>query len=275
MAEKQVSVRCDNVKGQGVPLPEGWQVAFRALVLPKIAQRSAVKANAESGHCRLHCKVLGVALPFPELAVSQEEQVGCVMVLAASGGGRVAVVLCAHVQGMEWLYYPYCNGDAAGTIESAHLVRDDMESATRLDPIEAELNEIVQLIHRNESSFSQLLAEAAWRAEEHRAFSRGVPFDVDIASLGYEANPFLWQRGSKEHVCIAWNLADSPNPIAADEEEVSSTLCWHRLDDALSKGWSFQSPRFNAVQPVKAAELRSMLEEKATVSFKISGCPCG
>ena len=41
------------------------------------------------------------------------------------------------------------------------------------------------------------------------------------------------------------------------------------------KGGHFQSPRFNAVQPVKAAELRSMLEEKATVSFKITGCPCG
>ena len=258
-----------------MPLPDGWQVAFRALVLPKIAQRSAAKANAESGHCFLHCKVLGAALPFPELAVSlQGEQVGSLMVLAASGGGRVAVVLCAHVQGMEWLYYPHCNGDAADTIESAHLVRDDMESATRLDPKEAELNEMVQFIHRNESSFSQLLAEAAWRAEEHRAFSRGVPFDVDIASLGYEANPFLWQRGSKEHVCIAWNLADSPNPIAADEEEVSSKLRWDRLDHALSKGWSFPSPRFNAVQPFKAAELRSMLEEKATVSYKITGCLC-
>ena len=272
-----MSVRCDKAKDQGVPLPIGWQAAFNALRLPEIAQRSAAKAIAETGHCCLQCRVLGTALPLPALASSlQEEQVGSLIVLSVPGGNRSAVVLCAHVHGTQWLCHQCVDGDAAGTIDSAHLVLEDMESATRLDPIEAELDKIVGLIHNNASKFSQLFAEAAWRAEEHRASSRGVPFDADIASVGYEANPFAWQHGNKVDICVAWSLGGSADPpAAADEEMVPSKLSWHRLNNALSKGWSFPAPRFGVVQPIKAEELHSMLEEKAKLTSKSLLWPCG
>ena len=105
IAEKKVFLRCQNVLDRGVPLPDNWQVAFRAFALPMISQRSAAKAKAESGHRCLQCKVLGAARPMPELAgPSQEEQVGSLMVLSGPGGSRCAAVLCAHVQGRQWFY---------------------------------------------------------------------------------------------------------------------------------------------------------------------------
>ena len=118
IAEKKVFLRCDNVELHGVPLPDNWQVAFRAwAALPMISQRSAAKAKAESGHRCLQCKVLGAARPMPELAgPSQEEQVGSLMVLSGPGGSRCAAVLCAHVQGMQWFYYECCDGDVAAAI---------------------------------------------------------------------------------------------------------------------------------------------------------------
>ena len=139
VAEKQVSVRYDNVKDRGVPLPDGWEVAFRTLVLPKIAQRSAAKAKTESSHDSLQCKVLGTALPIPELACpSQEEHVGSLMVLSGTGGSRRPVVLCAHVQGMEWFCYQCSDGDPADTIDIDDLVLDDVDSPARLDPTKEE-----------------------------------------------------------------------------------------------------------------------------------------
>ena len=276
-AEEQVILRCNHVKDQGVPLPRGWQVAFRALLLPKIAQRSAAKASVEAGHGSLECKVLGVAQPLPTLTVSSPEaQVGSLMVLSAHGGGRSPVVLCAHVQGMQWLCYLFCDGDAMDAIDSVHLVLDDVDTATKLDPTEEEIDKMVKLVHGNESSFSKLFAEAAWRAEEHRASLRGASFDAGAASVGYEADPFLWQHGSKAHVCIVWTLAGSADSsLAAGEEMVPSKFRWHRLDDALSKGWSFPAPRFNAVPPLKAEELRYILEGKAAYTEKNTLCPCG
>ena len=38
IAEEKVFMRCAHAIDQGVPLPSDWQVAFRALQLPKIAQ---------------------------------------------------------------------------------------------------------------------------------------------------------------------------------------------------------------------------------------------
>ena len=262
-----------------MPLPDGWEVAFRALALPKIAQRSAAKANANIGQHCLQCKVIGTALPFPELKVSlEEEQVGSLIILSGPGGRRSAGVLCAHVQGTQWLYYPCGEHHAADTIDSAHLVLDHVDSATRSAPTEAELDKMVNLIHGNQSIFSQLFAEASWRAEEQRAASRGAPVDLDIASVGYEANPFLWRHGIREHVCVAWSPAKSPNPIAAAEDEaIPSKFGWHRLDNILAKGWSFPPPRIDAALPlqIQPEELRARLEEKAEEAQRRTLCPCG
>ena len=60
VAEKQMSVKCTKAKDQGVPLPDGWHVALRAMLLPKTAERSAVKAMP-SGQSVGHCT------PLPEL----------------------------------------------------------------------------------------------------------------------------------------------------------------------------------------------------------------
>ena len=276
VAEKQVTVRCAHVKDQGVPFPGGWEVAFRALALPQIAQRSAAKAIAETGQSCLQCKVLGAALPLPELAVpSEEEQVGSLMVISGCDGNRCAVVLCAHVQGTEWLYYPFCHSDAADIVDIDHLLLDDLASAERLEATKEDVDKFVSLIHENQSRFSELLAEAAWKAEEHRASSRSASFNADIAIMGFEANPFSWHHGNSVRVCVAWTSAGSRNPPSAAAEIVPSKFGWHRLDDALSKGWSFPSPRFHAVPAFKAEELHSMLEEKAKWAEKTLLWPCG
>ena len=278
-ADKKVSVKYNNIKGQGVPLPDGWQIAFRALALPKIAQRSAAKASADVGHRCFQCKVLGTALPLPELKVSLgEEQAGSLVVFSGHGGRRLAGVLCAHVQGAQWLYYPCGQDHPANAIDGADLVLDRVDSAARADPTEAELDKMVNLIRSNHSSFSRVFAEAAWRAEEQRASLRGIPVDLDVAAVGYEANPFLWQHGIKEHVCIVWSSAVSPkSSAAAGEEAEPSKFAWHRLGYILSEGWSSQPPRSDAALPlqIQAQELRARLEEKAEEEYRGTGCACG
>ena len=275
VAEEDVSVKCGNAKDQGVPLPNGWQVAFRALVLPQIAERSAVKANAEQGSHRLQCKVLGIALPLPEFpSAIEEEQVGSLRVFSNPGGSRRVVVLCAYVQGTEWLYFEI-DSNVADTIDVNHVVLGDMQCATLSNLAEDELDMMLNLIQHKTDTFSRLFAEAAWRAEEHRASSRGVPFDADLASVRYEANPFLWPGGNTSQVCVAWARPCSPprSAVAADEM-VPSKFSWHRLDNALSKGWSFPSPRFNAVLPMEAAELRMMLDDHAKWTSTTWLWPC-
>ena len=131
VAEEDVSVTCGHAKDQGVPLPNGWQVAFRALVLPQIAERSAVKANTEQGSHRLQCKVLGIALPLPEFpSAIEEEQVGSLRVFSNPGGSRRVVVLCAYVQGTEWLYFEI-DSNVADTIDVNHVVLGDMIKSCR------------------------------------------------------------------------------------------------------------------------------------------------
>ena len=77
-------------------------------------------------------------------------------------------------------------------------------------------------------------------------------------------------------VCVVWTLPRLATPIASDADEVvPSKFGWHRLDDALSKGWSFPSPRFHTVLPLRAEELRPMLEEKAEWEYRRTGCACG
>ena len=276
VAEQRVSVKCGNAKDQGVPLPNGWQVALRALVLPKIAERSAVKANSEQGHRSLHCKVLGIALPFPELPIpTEEEQAGSLRVLLNPDGVRRVILLCAHVQGTEWLHYEL-DSNSADTIDSNHMALSDVQRATLPNLAEDDLDMTLKLIQHQKCRFAQLFAEAAWRAEDHRASSRGTPFDAALASVGYAANPFLWSEGNISQVCVAWTFPCSARLHAvADEEMVPSKFGWHRLDHVLSKGWSFPSPRFDAVQPLGAAELRSKLEENARWTERTLLSPCG
>ena len=276
VAEERVSMRYNNTTSKGVPLPSGWQVAFRALELPKIAERSAAKAVSEQGHHSLHCKVLGIALPLPELpSPTEEEQVGSLRVLSNPGGSRSVILLCAHVQGTEWFYYEF-DSNSADTIDITHMVLGDVQCAALPNLAEDELDMTLNLIQHKKNSFSQLFAEAAWGAEEHRASSRGTPFDTDLASVGYEANPFLWPEGNTSQVCVAWTLPCSArlHDVAA-EEMAPSKFGWHRLSDALSKGWSFPSPRLAAVQPFEAAELRSKLEEHAKWTERTVLWPCG
>ena len=276
MAEEQVSLRCQSVKDRGVPMPNGWQLAIQALKLPEIARRSAAKAIAEFGYDGLECKVLGIARSLPELSGALHDQIGSLRVLSSPDIGRRPAVLCAHVRGTEWLCHYFCDGDDGHVFDIDRVALADVESTTVVDAVEEEVDPLMRAIYQNKFGFSNLLAEAAWRAEEHRASSCCAKLDAGIAAEGYESNPFLWQHGSRVRVCVVWSFlgyADSGAPGA--KEVVPSKFGWHSLHNALSEGWSFPLPRLSAVRPTQGDELRARLEDKAKWEEKRTMCPCG
>ena len=191
-SEQQAEVRCDDATRRGVPMPEGWRMALRALSLPLVAERSAAKVSGDAGCGVLSCSVLGVARGPPSAPEVAGAHVGAIKVFEGPGGVQRVYVLCAQVQGCEWLCHPGRAADEDEAFDVSGLAVRDIDAAECRDPSEGAAGTLVALMKGHKAQFAQLLAEAAWKAEELRAQREGRDIDVDAASACFEASPFSW-----------------------------------------------------------------------------------
>ncbi len=105
---------------RGVPLPDGWRTAIRALDLCVVAEKATHEAAYPRNIQNPACAFLGAARSA-ELP-REEEQLLCV---GAVVGKEAQYIACAHVQDHHWLVYP---ADALETdaLDPALLIMKDI-----------------------------------------------------------------------------------------------------------------------------------------------------
>ena len=95
---------------------------------------------------------------------------------------------------------------------------------------------------------SQEDAEATWKAEERSAELEDRDVNLDIASSGFEDNPFL--RGLKlrtAHVTVAWSATN----LSAESKTQAWQLCVHAVENLLKHGKILPAPSFATELPVR------------------------
>ena len=206
----EVKVRCNHVLDQGVPLPEAWVTALRALSLDHVAAQSAEKIqNDEPGLSEVRCEVLG----FP--TVSRVEAQGKIVALSV-GGERVVYFLCTQIAGSSWFVHRGSYKDTGELEEDAFQEKDldvkdieadafDEKQRKRLRTSPA-VNTLRWLVQSKDYTWRRLLAIAHFRAQEQRATTQ--PFDTSGPARGFERNPFGWDVGqgrqSQINVTFLW-----------------------------------------------------------------------
>ena len=183
-----MQVRLDHASAQGVPLPEHWKAAVRCIGLPAKATKAAKLVRKAVALDAVDCVLLGqpksTAMPDPTIA-----RVPGALVNLLHEGTVQAFLLVAHIDGDRW----FCHG--GGPTEDAFnakglcikdIVLDAAQKARRRKS--AKTCDLRTKAISNPESWSACVAYATWRA----AFIQADGRPLNMASAGFESNPFLW-----------------------------------------------------------------------------------
>ena len=194
-------VLVSNAFFQGVPLPDGWRPALRALQALKDARRVS-KKDPPPNVPYLDCDLIGV--PKPVFAPTGPRCSGTCITF--SERGRPAnYALVAHVHSDVWICSPGASighsimgtpvWDNASCIEK-DLSRDLWSTAAvskRRVRGHMHAGNLRPLLVDHADAFAALVADKTWEAEVRRASIEERNVNFEAARAMYENNPFRWE----------------------------------------------------------------------------------
>ena len=200
---------------QGVPLPDGWRSALRALQILKDARR-VPKADLPGHVPYLECDLIGVPKPVP---VPTGPRCSGTCITFSERGCPASYALVAHVHSDVWICSPGANighsimgspvWDNASCIEK-DLSRDLWSAAAvskRRVRRHMLSDNLRQLLVDHADAFAALVADKTWEAEVRRASIDERNVNFEAAGAMYENNPFRWEsdhRVSQLMVEFCW-----------------------------------------------------------------------
>ena len=204
-----VKSRCNNVAERSVHFPEEWRTVLKCQSLGGIGEKSAQNVREERGVAELECIVLGQPKEAPLPPPGATLVPGATVVLQL-GGVKIEYLLCAHVCEGEWLChrgsFVDCEFDIEKPFDEKDLVLKDVAHGAQEAEGPPPRKKARAHLHFGQlrdtalhwrAAWDQLVAVAAWRAEELRATNQHCPFDQAAASAGYEASPWKWAATGK------------------------------------------------------------------------------
>ena len=204
---------CDEKRD--VPPPQHWATAMDCATFS--TNPSVKNVKDETLLQNIECVMVGVTKHCPIHA--RASQVSGAAVSLNVADKRQDYLLVAHVRENVWL----CHGgsrvsgavDADNPFDPGGLVQKDIMSdawdvnAAPQTRQRAMGKELQALAHDQSHAWSKCVARALWEAELLR--SPHKPFNMDVASAGFERNPFKWRvagRASHADVAFAWSWSD-------------------------------------------------------------------
>ena len=256
---------------QGVPLPDGWRPALRALQALKDARRVS-KKDPPPNVPYLDCDLIGV--PKPVFAPTGPRCSGTCITF--SERGRPAnYALVAHVHSDVWICSPGASighsimgtpvWDNASCIEK-DLSRDLWSTAAvskRRVRGHMHAGNLRPLLVDHADAFAALVADKTWEAEVRRASIEERNVNFEAAGAMYENNPFRWESDdrvshSMVEYCWRWEQAGA---MHFERKTV-------RLDDAVRGQVPLPERLFTD------ASLYKRLLDRAKVETEQTYCPC-
>lgn len=215
-SRESVIVRAKNAVTKAVPLPPSWRTAIDCAMLDEKARKSAEEHRDKVGLAELTCAVLG----RPKSATPDTFGAGTAVALNTHQGGRIDVLLCAHIENDRWLCHTGTLRD--GRIDSDNpfdpdgladkdIVRDAFDpcaAPVRRIKRHAKLSatNLQEAMRSYPEEWACLVATAIYNAEGIRAGEHFRPFDAALASAGFERNPFMWGTTLRQsNLYVAWS----------------------------------------------------------------------
>ena len=215
-----VRIRCDHAARRSIQFPEQWRTALKCDNLAGLVAKSVQKAREECGVAAVECEVLGQPkaspLPPPDATLVPGATVGLLL-----GGAKIEYLLCAPVRNDAWLCHRGSfvddKFDPDNPFDEKDLVLKDLTRGAQEadDPpprkkVRAHLHagQLCAAVLKWPAAWDQLVAVAAWRAEELRAADQHRPFDQVAAFAGYEASPWKWNAAGRRiqvQVAALWS----------------------------------------------------------------------
>ena len=201
--EQAVQVRVDHASAQGVPLPENWKAAGRCIGLPAKAAEAAKTVQQDMALDVVDCVLLGQPKPSPLPDPVLKKVPGALVNLSHEGAAQ-DFLLVAHIVADQW----FCHGGGPADDlfnPDGLCVQDIALAATQKARRKStKTTDLRTKAISSPESWSACVAYATWRGEVMRA--DGCP--LNMASAGFEANPFLWTTDdwlSHAEVTFAWS----------------------------------------------------------------------
>ena len=208
------------VMSRGIPLPEGWRSALRALSLLKDARRIR-KADLPLDVPYLGCDIIGVPKPVPA-PTGPRCSGSCVTF--SERGRPASYALVAHVHSDVWI----CSHGArighslldSPVWDEASCVEKDLSldlwSAAAVSKsrvrVHMHAGNLRRFLVDHADAFAALVADKTWEAEVRRASIEERNVNLEALGAMYENNPFRWESdGRVSHLmvefCWRWEQA--------------------------------------------------------------------
>ena len=208
------------VMSRGIPLPEGWRSALRALSLLKDARRIR-KADLPLDVPYLECDIIGVPKPVPA-PTGPRCSGSCVTF--SERGRPASYALVAHVHSDVWICshgarIGHSPLDSPVWDEASCVEKDlslDLWSAAAVSKsrvrVHMHAGNLRRFLVDHADAFAALVADKTWEAEVRRASIEDRNVNLEALGAMYENNPFRWESdGRVSHLmvefCWRWEQA--------------------------------------------------------------------